>query len=439
MPEQTAYKELLRDYRQLQLRVTQFSRVEQQLIDTKDRLDQELLIYKRMSEFSALALSGTDLQGFLDTVAESVVGIFELESAFILAGPKQEDGQVDWLVGCEGMAVGPATLQETLSDLVLIDRGTLEEPVDLTPQEGLAVLGTQALMLHAHASTDRLEMWLCGFISKQSLPLYPKVESRHQTIFSVFAHQVRTHVANLAQAEELSRKNAELQKSNAELDQFAYSVSHDLRSPLLAIKGMIHLIQETEQTSVKVTKYLQLADGSIERLDKNIQEILEYSRSTRREVQCEPTDVASMVTDIFEDLQFSHEGEVQFSLTGPASLEVHTDPLRLSTVLKNVIGNAVKYRDPAAEPSWVKVDLRSDDGQLHIQVSDNGMGISSVALDHVFDMFYRGTTKSLGMGLGLYFCANAVEKLGGAIGVESEEGKGATFTIHLPHATPLLP
>jgi PAS domain S-box-containing protein len=231
--------------------------------------------------------------------------------------------------------------------------------------------------------------------------------------------------------EAVTRKNEELRKINAELDNFVYSISHDLRSPLLSIKGIVSLITHSSEIDEKTRKYLEMVDGSATRLDGTIQEILEYSRNSRLDIAHEEFDVVNMVKQSYNDLQYSAQGNMQLILDIQTSPVLYSDKSRIGVLLKNVLGNAIKYRKKDIE-SFVKFTLKRDQGSIVMHISDNGEGIDAMHLDKIFTMFYRGTTSSVGTGLGLYICKEIANKLNGDLHVESTLGVGTTMTIKIP-------
>lgn len=232
--------------------------------------------------------------------------------------------------------------------------------------------------------------------------------------------------------QELIHKNHELQKINSELDKFVYSISHDLRSPLLSIKGIIQMIPVKEQLSAGTLKFLSMAEKSINRLDQTVQEILDYSRNARLELKLSEFSLVQTIEGIFADLRFASDVPVECSLEISGSPLITSDKYRLETLLKNIIGNAVKYHNPQAEHPWVKVSVAHSKTNVVIKVADNGMGISEKNLSRVFEMFYRASSSVAGTGLGLYICKEIISRLGGTIEVESAIGKGSTFTITFP-------
>ncbi len=228
-------------------------------------------------------------------------------------------------------------------------------------------------------------------------------------------------------------KNIELKKINGELDTFVYRVSHDLRAPLLSIKGILDLLFHSEQFNENVTEYLNLIQNSILRLDETIQEILEYSRNARLEIKLESFNVEEMVLEIFEDLKYANPYNIVFSINIEGSPLLKSDKSRLNTVLKNIIGNSVKYKKSNSEDCFIDFTLKKFEKSIEIKVVDNGEGISSKSLPKIFEMFYRGTSTSVGTGLGLYITKEILNKLNGTIFVSSELGLGTTITINIPN------
>ncbi|RXR21536.1 PAS domain-containing sensor histidine kinase [Flavobacterium stagni] len=226
-------------------------------------------------------------------------------------------------------------------------------------------------------------------------------------------------------------KNQELQKLNNELDNFVYRVSHDLRGPLLSIKGLVNLILSVEELDDNLQEYIHLIDTSATRLDGTIQEILEFSRNARLEIHRETFNVREMVQSIFDDLRFTFEDHLTMTYESSCGDMIFTDKYRLSTLLKNIIGNAVKYRQTSDNESFVNFSLAETDQKYIITVEDNGEGIAEENIGKIFKMFYRGSNTGIGTGLGLYICKEIVEKLGGSLEVVSEFGKGSKFMITL--------
>lgn len=231
---------------------------------------------------------------------------------------------------------------------------------------------------------------------------------------------------------DLESKNDELKKINSELDKFVYSVSHDLRSPLLSIKGILNLIFKTTSLDEKTQQYLKLAETSVLRLDGTIKEILNYSRNARFEIEYDTFNLIEIIQSVTDDLRFSEESHVAFLFDMPQELMMKSDKMRLEVILKNLIGNAVKYSRKDINDAFVKIMVSKQGNELVLKIEDNGEGIAQENLGKIFDMFYRATSSSVGTGLGLYICKEMVQKLNGKLFVESVLKKGSIFTLILP-------
>jgi signal transduction histidine kinase len=240
-------------------------------------------------------------------------------------------------------------------------------------------------------------------------------------------------ITDLKKAEEaLTSQNQELAKINAELDRFVYSTSHDLRAPLTSLLGLVYLVEQ-EQDGETIREYLEMMRTSINRMDAFINEITDYARNARTEVNIERLDIEQLIRECFQNLYHlpraaSIRKEIAVQLTEP----VRSDGRRLRIVLNNLISNAIQYHNPYQSFPFIRVEVAAEDGLYVIRISDNGKGISPEHQGRIFNMFYRASDETKGSGLGLYIVKETVEKMGGTIKVSSGVGSGSTFTIKLP-------
>lgn len=242
-----------------------------------------------------------------------------------------------------------------------------------------------------------------------------------------------TDITQLKEYEsEILSTNEDLKKANSELDNFVYSVSHDLRSPLLSIKGIINLIFDLHEIDPDIDNYLHLVINSIDRLDNTIQDILEYSRNSRKSLEIEYFNIEEIVKNIYEDIKFSTDKHINFSINTNGNPFVSSDKARCNTILKNIISNAVKYRRNDIDNPSVSFELKQTPQTITFIITDNGEGISQDKLQKVFEMFYRASNQSYGTGLGLYIVKEMVDKMKGEITLNSEINVGTTITVHIP-------
>ena len=257
---------------------------------------------------------------------------------------------------------------------------------------------------------------------------YPIIENGVVTGLTAYARDITQQVRTEGL---LKSQNEELTKINAELDRFVYSASHDLRAPLMSVKGLLNMIN-MDPDKDHVPKYLELIDQSIEKLDHFITDIILYSRNARMEVKLKEIDFEALLGESFESLKYM-EGASALEITNEidAGAPFYSDASRLSIVFNNIIANAVRYRD-TRKASRLHVRVTSHVAGAELQFADNGIGIAGEHLDSIFRMFFRANADSKGSGLGLYIVKGVVEKLGGTIRADSTVGVGTTFTISLP-------
>ena len=245
---------------------------------------------------------------------------------------------------------------------------------------------------------------------------------------------VRRDITDRKISEESTRRqNEELIKTNEELDNFVYRVSHDLKAPIASAKGLVNLTRmETEQERIEIC--LDLVEQSMNKLDSFILDILDYSRNSRTEIATEEIDFEELIEETKSHLLFyKEECVVKIEHNIKSSAKFNSDNRRLKFIFNNMISNAIKFADGSKNASFLRITIDVDKEFGSICFSDNGLGIKTKHLDYIFDMFYRASEGGSGSGLGLYIVKEAVEKLFGEITVSSTPGKGTTFEIKLPN------
>lgn len=228
-------------------------------------------------------------------------------------------------------------------------------------------------------------------------------------------------------------KNEELLLINEELDKFVYSTSHDLRAPLMAVIGLIDLTLDHPEVTEAVRENLHLMRSSIQRSDTVIRNILDYSRNNRVAISVKPTRIRDMVMGYVDSIRhLPMARNVRFESDIDPDAVLHTDPVRLESILSNLISNAYKYQRSNHPEPLVKVRYRKMGHWGEFRITDNGIGIPEKFQNRLFGMFSRLTEQSDGSGLGLFIAASMARKLDGSIVVDSTEGVGSTFTILIP-------
>jgi signal transduction histidine kinase len=241
-----------------------------------------------------------------------------------------------------------------------------------------------------------------------------------------------------ASFEQLKEKNTELEKINFELDRFVYSASHDLRSPLTSVLGLLYLLRE-ELDEGDQLKYVGLMEESILKLDNTIRDIVAYSRNNRTEIVLEPINLPDIVSEIAGNLKYLESEDL--NLSNALILEVSnsfiSDRSRVQVILNNLITNSIKYRH-TSKKLRILISAKQQENYTVLKVSDNGMGINDTHIGKIFNMFYRTSEHSSGSGLGLYIVREMVKKLDGHIEVSSRINEGTEFTISLPLTEKLI-
>nr|WP_171017289.1 ATP-binding protein [Maribacter sp. ACAM166] len=235
--------------------------------------------------------------------------------------------------------------------------------------------------------------------------------------------------------DELMKYNEELQKANKELDRFVYSASHDLRSPLTSLRGLIQVLEMNIDPSHQVNKEpINLMTKTINKMDDFITDILDYSLNTRTDVIQEEINIEELIKSVWEDLEYmdiNYKPKRILDVTQTA--DFFSDPKRITIIINNLISNAFKYHDENKIAHFIKISIAVNDIKAVITIEDNGIGISKDNIHKIFEMFQRVTKLSKGSGMGLYIVKETIEKLQGSIHVESELEKGTKFSIEIPN------
>ena len=236
-----------------------------------------------------------------------------------------------------------------------------------------------------------------------------------------------------AQEEELKNTLHQLSERNFELDQLMYKTSHDLRSPLTSIMGLLNLANlDTDPTNTRL--YLDKIKDRINKLDDFINSMLNYARVNRVELEMIPIDLEEIAKNSIKELEYLENfNKVKIVLSVKTNnLVFKTDKLRINIIFSNIISNAYKYYNPARD-SFLKIKIEVGVSETTIEFRDNGIGIKPEHINKIFNMFYRATDRSQGSGLGMYIVKQAVEKLNGTISLKSEYGVGTRIKIILPN------
>ena len=255
--------------------------------------------------------------------------------------------------------------------------------------------------------------------------------------FSKITRDVSDRKAMLDQiqrhSQELEMRVKEREQTNAELEAFSYSVSHDLRAPLRAIEGFSAIIMEefAGELPAEAKEYLQQIVASAARMNRLVQDLLNYSRLSRIELQAVPVNVKAAVMDACN--QLDPELRSRVTVLADSNLNVRAQGAVLRQVLFNLLSNALKFTKPGSSPN-VEVKALERGGFVQVQVKDEGIGIAPQHRERIFRVFERlhNAEEYPGTGIGLAIVKRGISGMGGTVNLRSELGKGSTFEINLP-------
>jgi signal transduction histidine kinase len=249
-----------------------------------------------------------------------------------------------------------------------------------------------------------------------------------------------------AAVEELARQNIklettleELKERNRELDQILYRASHDLRSPITSIVGILNLL-EYESLTPSLEKYVAHIRDKSSQMDEVLKSLSVLAKTISNDVHFSSVDLDQLVRICVGDLKFATNfSSVVIRTQTDSDQEITTDRLLVSIVIKNLLSNSLTFRDPKRD-GLVLIKTSVSQTYFQIEVEDDGEGIPESVQDKIFDMFYRGSERSTSSGLGLYIVRKAVNRLNGSIEFSCVRGM-TNFKIVLPAKidSPALP
>ncbi len=247
--------------------------------------------------------------------------------------------------------------------------------------------------------------------------------------------EIRTTIKNAYEVYctrmQLKNKIHELERTNDELNRFVYSTSHDLRSPLASVLGVLNLAK-MEGSVTDPNGYMDMIETCVKKMDFFIIKVIDYYKSVRVEETLQSFELKSVAQDSI-DLCRMQNKSINFELSVNQNCEFKSDQFRISVILNNLVSNAVKYQKPNEAQPFVKVKIDVDEKEANINIEDNGVGILEHHLKNIFDMFFRSNHTVTGLGIGLYIVKEALSKVGGEISVDSSYGIGTRFQLTIPN------
>ncbi len=265
----------------------------------------------------------------------------------------------------------------------------------------------------------------------------PLVEANDQVEgIIVFGYEVSDHVKAKEELKKLNNqlllKNEELEKTNKDLDNFIYTASHDLKSPIVNLEGLISLMQKNLDRTAgsNEKKVMAMIDKSVLKLKQTISDLAEIIK-VQKNLEDDPEVVSflEVLDNVMQDIPKNLEDEESLIHVDFKVPYVNYTKNNLRSILHNLLTNAIKYKSPERRPE-VHIKTYLEDGKIVLSVEDNGLGISKKHLPKMFTMFKRLHTHVEGTGIGLYLIKRIVENNKGKILLESDVEKGSTFKIY---------
>lgn len=229
----------------------------------------------------------------------------------------------------------------------------------------------------------------------------------------------------------LKAKMESLQRTNEELNRFIYSTSHDLRAPIATSLGIVN-IAEMEINDKKSLEYFKIIKESLLRIDDYIKNILNYYRNNRFETTLNRVNLKEVIDEVMDSLRATitlHKANINIDID--ENLEWSLDDFRLRIILNNLLSNAINFKREEVD-LLIQISVKVENDVLSLCVADNGMGIKEDVQSKIFKMFFRGTHKVYGTGLGLYIVKEAVREMNGTISLTSNSGEGTSFILTFP-------
>ena len=261
-------------------------------------------------------------------------------------------------------------------------------------------------------------------------------------LFQFACKELRARTAVERSAAELEQKvnerTSQLSQTVTELEAFSYSISHDLRAPLRAIQGFSQiLIGEVDghgNLRPEAREYLKRITNAAARMDRLIQDVLNYSQVARSELTMGRVEMNPLVHEIIDSYPMLQPPAAKIEFVGTLPAVTGNEAL-LTQCVSNLLGNAVKFVAPGVEPHVrIWADSKSGSDYVRIYFRDNGLGIEREDQEKIFEIFQRLHRHYDGTGIGLSIVKKSVERMGGKVGLESEPGKGSTFWLDLKRA-----
>lgn len=273
--------------------------------------------------------------------------------------------------------------------------------------------------------------WANHIKNEPALSAYEELKIRNASLMELTDELKDEKLKTEKQLREINELNTRLQKTNSYLEEFTYTVSHDLKTPLTTLNLSLRFLEDAEDQEAKIT-YIEIITRAARRLERTVQGLVEIlDVETRMQTLVQKINLDQFFEDIKDEFAPSIAGkDVHFTQSFLVSELNYLAPY-LNSIFTNIISNAIKYRKPN-EPLHIDISTRRKGGLVALTFKDNAEGIDLEKNgSRMFTPFTRFNNEQEGKGIGLYIIKKMVEKNGGRIEVQSEPGRGTEFAIYL--------
>ncbi len=432
------------------------AKAEDHLYHIQNVLDRQLRRIDHLNKFALEASRSFDRKTILRLAMEMLMDTFSFEQGVALSLNTTAHLIADTVIGYDQGQEQILSAARWPMDRVRI--GQLIEPSILTPS-CTGDISYQWFLTHLDQPLPKSERGLFTGAVNLFLPLWRRQQqflglillrvkevahlSYHADIphiddipyFQLVARHLVTTLEEAFLYQEIKESAEKLARSNAELEQFAYIISHDLKEPLRTVASFVGLLEKKhkDQLGPDAGELIAYAVDGATRMDAMIDDLLKYSRIVRSESVFQTVNCTEVVEEALRNLKISIE-ESETTVSYNSLPTIFANRTQILQLFQNLIANAIKFRDQERP----RVDIAAEHGinasEWVFSIQDNGIGIEPTHFDRIFRLFQRLHTRKNypGTGIGLAICKKIVERHGGRIWVDSQSGRGSTFYFTMP-------
>jgi len=227
----------------------------------------------------------------------------------------------------------------------------------------------------------------------------------------------------------------ELVKAKSAIEQFIYSCSHTMRGPLKSIAGLVYLLKNSEESAeVDPKYYLQSIENTVAKLESVLNDLEQFLTNSSQGITTRSIDAKEFVSTVLQEFQDTiEEKKISAMITIKQSVPLYTDRNQFRIILSHLISNAIVYQNNKKEEKQMSISIKVNSSVCMVRIRDNGIGMRDEIQPNIFRLFYRGSERSAGAGVGLYITKELLAKMGGVISVRSKAGEGSCFSFSIPN------